>query len=152
MASSNFWMSVLLLAFAVAGTISSAEELESKEFVVTLDHPNFTHFVAKHKFIVVECGVGFNLPNAKVHYEASRLLRPHGDDSGDKRETRNNNPYTFNAVHIGGEKQQAIREDEKDMDKPENPRERLSTFLATGSAQARQKIALQGLRVLRASR
>ncbi|XP_057795743.1 protein disulfide-isomerase [Salvia miltiorrhiza] len=51
---SNFWMPLLLIAFAVAGTISTAEESESKEFVVTLDHSNFTDFVAKHKFVVVE--------------------------------------------------------------------------------------------------
>ncbi|XP_073141835.1 protein disulfide-isomerase [Henckelia pumila] len=33
---------------------SSAGESESGEFVVTLGHSNFTDFVAKHKFIVVE--------------------------------------------------------------------------------------------------
>ncbi|XP_042034450.1 protein disulfide-isomerase-like [Salvia splendens] len=54
MASSNFWMPLLLIAFAVAASISTAEESESKEFVVTLDHSNFTEFVAKHKFVVVE--------------------------------------------------------------------------------------------------
>ncbi|KAL1543823.1 Thioredoxin-like domain [Salvia divinorum] len=52
MASSNFWMPFLLIAFAAA--ISTAEESESKEFVVTLDRSNFTEFVAKHKFVVVE--------------------------------------------------------------------------------------------------
>ncbi|KAL0351504.1 UNVERIFIED_CONTAM: protein disulfide-isomerase [Sesamum calycinum] len=53
MALSTFWISLFLIVFAVAGSIS-AEESESNEFVVTLDHSNFTDFVAKHKFIVVE--------------------------------------------------------------------------------------------------
>lgn len=47
-------ISLLLVVFAVIGSVSAAEESESKEFVVTLDHSNFTDFVAKHKFIVVE--------------------------------------------------------------------------------------------------
>lgn len=53
MTSSSIWMSLLLLiVFTVAA--AAAEESESKEFVVTLDHSNFTDFVAKQKFIVVE--------------------------------------------------------------------------------------------------
>ncbi|KAI3464524.1 hypothetical protein Pfo_021187 [Paulownia fortunei] len=60
MAFSNFWIPLLLLiVFTITGSISvyvsaAAEESESKEFVVTLDHSNFTDFIAKHKFIVVE--------------------------------------------------------------------------------------------------
>ncbi|KAL8485638.1 hypothetical protein ACS0TY_027794 [Phlomoides rotata] len=51
-------MSFFLVVFAVIGSLSAAaaeeSESESKEFVVTLDHSNFTDFVAKHKFILVE--------------------------------------------------------------------------------------------------
>ncbi|KAL6525074.1 Thioredoxin-like domain [Orobanche minor] len=40
---------------SISGYVSAAgEESGSKEFVVTLDHSNFTEFVGKHKFIVVE--------------------------------------------------------------------------------------------------
>ncbi|CAA0827910.1 Protein disulfide isomerase-like 1-2 [Striga hermonthica] len=42
---------VLTLTFSVS---AAGEESESKEFVVTLDRSNFTDFVAKHKFVVVE--------------------------------------------------------------------------------------------------
>ncbi|KAG8378255.1 hypothetical protein BUALT_Bualt08G0118600 [Buddleja alternifolia] len=57
MALSSNWR--FLMLFAVIGFISgyvsaAAEASESKEFVVTLDHSNFTDFVAKQKFIVVE--------------------------------------------------------------------------------------------------
>ncbi|KAL3638826.1 Thioredoxin-like domain [Castilleja foliolosa] len=48
---------LLLIVLTVTGSIPghvSADESESKEFVVTLDHSNFTDFVAQHKFIVVE--------------------------------------------------------------------------------------------------
>ena len=34
--------------------ISAEESSESKEFVLTLDHSNFTDTVSKHNFIVVE--------------------------------------------------------------------------------------------------
>ncbi|KAL2503582.1 Protein disulfide isomerase-like 1-1 [Abeliophyllum distichum] len=53
MALSKVWMSLFLIVFTLTGSISE-EESESKEFVVTLDHSNFTDFVAKHKFVVVE--------------------------------------------------------------------------------------------------
>ncbi|GER49179.1 protein disulfide-isomerase [Striga asiatica] len=44
-----------LIVLALTSSVSAAgEESESKEFVVTLDHSNFTDFVAKHKFVVVE--------------------------------------------------------------------------------------------------
>ncbi|CAI0626246.1 unnamed protein product [Linum tenue] len=45
-----FFVSALVLI----GAVSAAEEAESKEFVLTLDHTNFTDTVAKHDFIVVE--------------------------------------------------------------------------------------------------
>ncbi|KAK4490118.1 hypothetical protein RD792_000775 [Penstemon davidsonii] len=57
MALSSVWISLFLIAFTITVSISAtatAEESESKEFVVTLDHSNFTDFVVKHKFIVVE--------------------------------------------------------------------------------------------------
>ncbi|PIN10221.1 Protein disulfide isomerase (prolyl 4-hydroxylase beta subunit) [Handroanthus impetiginosus] len=61
MALVKVWISLFLTVFTITGSIcgsASAEESESesesKEFVVTLDHSNFTEFVAKHKFIVVE--------------------------------------------------------------------------------------------------
>lgn len=59
MALSKVWISLILTVFIASGSISDyilavAEESESKEFVVTLDHSNFTEFVGKHKFIVVE--------------------------------------------------------------------------------------------------
>ncbi|KAK6132354.1 hypothetical protein DH2020_033914 [Rehmannia glutinosa] len=56
---SKVWISLLLIVITVICSISgyvsaASEESESKEFVVTLDHSNFTDFVAKHKFVVVE--------------------------------------------------------------------------------------------------
>lgn len=46
---------ILLYVFAITSIISicSATETE-KEFVLTLDHSNFSETVSKHKFIVVE--------------------------------------------------------------------------------------------------
>ncbi|EYU22977.1 hypothetical protein ABFS82_03G097800 [Erythranthe guttata] len=58
--SSKGCLSLLLVVFIAAGSISdcisaaAAEESETKEFVVTLDNSNFTEFVGKHKFVVVE--------------------------------------------------------------------------------------------------
>ncbi|KAL6515534.1 Thioredoxin-like domain [Orobanche hederae] len=46
---------VFTVTVSISGYVSAAgEESGSKEFVVTLDHSNFTEFVGKHKFIVVE--------------------------------------------------------------------------------------------------
>ncbi|KAL6512010.1 Thioredoxin-like domain [Orobanche gracilis] len=46
---------VFTVTVSISGYVSTAgEESGSKEFVVTLDHSNFTEFVGKHKFIVVE--------------------------------------------------------------------------------------------------
>lgn len=47
-------MFIFLFAIILSRSISKADESKSKEFVVTLDHSNFTDFVATHKFIVVE--------------------------------------------------------------------------------------------------
>ena len=43
-----------LAAIVCSLTAISAEESESKEFVLTLDHSNFTDTVSKHNFVVVE--------------------------------------------------------------------------------------------------
>ncbi|KAL6497253.1 Thioredoxin-like domain [Orobanche gracilis] len=52
---STFLLIVFTVTVSISGYVSAAgEESESKEFVVTLDHSNFTEFVGKHKFIVVE--------------------------------------------------------------------------------------------------
>ncbi|KAH0660606.1 hypothetical protein KY285_027265 [Solanum tuberosum] len=51
------WISLFLCVFALLGSesyASESEDTQSKEFVVTLDHSNFSDFVGRHKFIVVE--------------------------------------------------------------------------------------------------
>ncbi|XP_009801261.1 protein disulfide-isomerase-like [Nicotiana sylvestris] len=48
------WISLFLCVYALLGSLSYASESEEKEYVVTLDHSNFSDFVGKHKFIVVE--------------------------------------------------------------------------------------------------
>nr|UZC53371.1 petunia protein disulfide isomerase-1 [Petunia x hybrida] len=49
------WISLLLCVFAVIGSQKCyGSESEEKEYVVTLDHSNFSDFVGQHKFIVVE--------------------------------------------------------------------------------------------------
>lgn len=45
---------VLTIACCMTATISAEEGAESKEFVLTLDHSNFSDTVSKHNFIVVE--------------------------------------------------------------------------------------------------
>ncbi|CAI9115383.1 OLC1v1016275C5 [Oldenlandia corymbosa var. corymbosa] len=49
-------VSFFLIALFMIGSVAhaSSEESASEEFVVTLDHSNFTDFVAKQKFVVVE--------------------------------------------------------------------------------------------------
>lgn len=48
------WISLFLCVYALLGSLSYASESEEKEYVVTLDHSNFSDFVGQHKFIVVE--------------------------------------------------------------------------------------------------
>lgn len=53
MASNGFAMlSILVLSSLLASSIRSEEA--TKEFVLTLDHSNFTDTINKHDFIVVE--------------------------------------------------------------------------------------------------
>lgn len=47
------WFLFALVALSV-WAVSSADDSESKEFVLTLDHSNFSDVVGKHDFIVVE--------------------------------------------------------------------------------------------------
>lgn len=56
MAFSRVYTALFFCVFAIISScvsISSATEAE-KEYVLTLDHSNFTEVVSKHKFIVVE--------------------------------------------------------------------------------------------------
>ncbi|XP_010521263.1 PREDICTED: protein disulfide isomerase-like 1-1 [Tarenaya hassleriana] len=46
------WISILLVSLVFSSI--RAEEAETKEFVLTLDHSNFTDTVSKHDFVVVE--------------------------------------------------------------------------------------------------
>lgn len=60
---SSFLVVFCLLALALTGIYAEGEESKSKEFVVSLDQSNFTDFVSKHDFIVVE----FYAPWYDVH-------------------------------------------------------------------------------------
>lgn len=47
------WFALAAIVCSLS-VISAEESSESKEFVLTLDHSNFTDTVSKHDFIVVE--------------------------------------------------------------------------------------------------
>ncbi|TYI39316.1 hypothetical protein ES332_A02G089800v1 [Gossypium tomentosum] len=49
-----FFVWFALAAILCSLTAISAKESESKEFVLTLDHSNFTRFVTHHNFVVVK--------------------------------------------------------------------------------------------------
>jgi len=53
MAMRGFTLFSILVLSLFASSIRS-EETETKEFVLTLDHTNFTDTINKHDFIVVE--------------------------------------------------------------------------------------------------
>ncbi|CAI0576567.1 unnamed protein product [Linum tenue] len=52
--ASRFSIFFFVFALVLIAAVSAAEEAQSKEFVLTLDHTNFTDAVTKHDFIVVE--------------------------------------------------------------------------------------------------
>lgn len=54
MASSRSILALVLTIACCMTAISAEENAESKEFVLTLDHSNFSDTVSKHNFIVVE--------------------------------------------------------------------------------------------------
>ncbi|XP_039070152.1 protein disulfide-isomerase-like [Hibiscus syriacus] len=74
--SVSVWFVLVAIVCSVTA-ISAEESSESKEFVLTLDHSNFTDTVSKHKFIVVEfyapwCGHCRNL--APEYEKAASIL------------------------------------------------------------------------------
>ncbi|KAE8666487.1 Protein disulfide-isomerase [Hibiscus syriacus] len=75
----SVWVALFVLACSLT-TISAEENGESKEFVLTLDHSNFSDTVSKHDFIVVEfyapwCGHCKNL--APEYEKAASILSKH---------------------------------------------------------------------------
>ncbi|XVF64543.1 hypothetical protein PTKIN_Ptkin09bG0177100 [Pterospermum kingtungense] len=77
--SASIWFALFaIVCFLTA--ILAEESSESKEFVLTLDHSNFTDVVSKHNFIVVEfyapwCGHCKNL--APEYEKAASILSKH---------------------------------------------------------------------------
>ncbi|XVF36934.1 hypothetical protein REPUB_Repub19eG0101800 [Reevesia pubescens] len=75
------WFTLMAIVFSLMAISVSAEESSgSKEFVLTLDHSNFTDIVSKHDFIVVEfyapwCGHCKNL--APEYEKAASILSKH---------------------------------------------------------------------------
>jgi protein disulfide-isomerase A1 len=57
----SLWSCIFVFSLVVA--LSTGED-ESKEYVLTLDHSNFTETVTKHDFVVVE----FYAPWYLTHY------------------------------------------------------------------------------------
>ncbi|KAK8642860.1 hypothetical protein V6N13_012188 [Hibiscus sabdariffa] len=77
--SVSFWFVLAVIVCSVTA-ISAEESSDSKEFVLTLDHSNFTDTVSKQKFIVVEfyapwCGHCRNL--APEYEKAATILSKH---------------------------------------------------------------------------
>ncbi|KAK8692216.1 hypothetical protein V6N13_075690 [Hibiscus sabdariffa] len=77
--SVSAWFALVAIVCSVTA-ISAEESNGSKEFVLTLDHSNFTDSVSKHKFIVVEfyapwCGHCKNL--APEYEKAASILSKH---------------------------------------------------------------------------
>ncbi|CAI0576503.1 unnamed protein product [Linum tenue] len=78
--ASRFSIFFFVFALVLIAAVSAAEEAQSKEFVLTLDHTNFTDAVTKHDFIVVEfyapwCGHCKNL--APEYEKAAAALSSH---------------------------------------------------------------------------
>ncbi|KAE8723681.1 Protein disulfide-isomerase [Hibiscus syriacus] len=75
----SFWVALAVIACSLTAILAE-ESGESKEFVLTLDHSNFTDTVSKHDFIVVEfyapwCGHCKNL--APEYEKAASILSKH---------------------------------------------------------------------------
>ncbi|KAK8691897.1 hypothetical protein V6N13_075392 [Hibiscus sabdariffa] len=75
----SVWVALVVLACSLTA-ISAEENDESKEFVLTLDHSNFSDTVSKHDFIVVEfyapwCGHCKSL--APEYEKAASILSKH---------------------------------------------------------------------------
>ncbi|KAL4282325.1 hypothetical protein GQ457_03G029710 [Hibiscus cannabinus] len=75
----SVWVALVVLACSLTA-ISAEENGESKEFVLTLDHSNFSDTVSKHDFIVVEfyapwCGHCKSL--APEYEKAASILSKH---------------------------------------------------------------------------
>ncbi|KAK7301401.1 hypothetical protein RJT34_12264 [Clitoria ternatea] len=80
MANKRFSLCFLFLLALLPSQISAADESEGREFVLTLDHSNFSQTVSNHNFIVVEfyapwCGHCMKL--APEYEKAASILSSH---------------------------------------------------------------------------